>query len=61
MFIKIFIVFFDIKKDHWLDWAKDCGKFAEQTVDDLKFVFPVAVMFLPLPFFWALFDMQGRL
>jgi hypothetical protein len=31
----------------------------ESKVDDLKYVYPVAVMFIPLPFFWALFDMQG--
>lgn len=45
-------------RDHWLDWAKG-GEFQDKTVEDLKHVFPVAVMFIPLPFFWALFDMQG--
>ena len=24
-----------------------------------QYVYPIIVMFLPLPFFWALFDMQG--
>jgi len=45
-------------RDHWLDWAKG-DEFDDKTVDDLKYVFPVSVMFIPLPFFWALFDMQG--
>ena len=26
---------------------------------DGKYVFPIIIMFTPLPFFWALFDMQG--
>ena len=26
---------------------------------DGKYVYPIIIMFTPLPFFWALFDMQG--
>ena len=41
-----------------MDYALEKGHSAE-TVRDSKFIFPIIVMFLPLPFFWALFDMQG--
>ena len=46
------------KKDHFMDYALDKGHSAS-IVRDSKFIFPIIVMFLPLPFFWALFDMQG--
>ena len=41
-----------------MDYTLEKGHSAE-TVRDSKFIFPIIVMFLPLPFFWALFDMQG--
>ncbi|CBY34178.1 unnamed protein product [Oikopleura dioica] len=51
----------EVKKlsESWLDFAKGNPKWSDRKVEDIKFVYPVAVVFLPLPFFWALFDMQG--
>lgn len=46
------------KKEHFLDYAIDAGE-DPGIVQDIKYVYPIIVMFLPLPFFWALFDMQG--
>lgn len=45
-----------VKKDHWLDHAKD--KYDAQLIDDVKILFRVLVLYLPLPVFWALFDQQ---
>ncbi|XP_046387900.1 solute carrier family 15 member 2-like [Ischnura elegans] len=45
------------KKDHWLDYASD--KFDQKLIDDTKSAFKVLALFVPLPFFWALFDQQG--
>jgi solute carrier family 15 oligopeptide transporter 1 len=45
--------------ESWLDFAKGNPRWSDRKVEDIKFVYPVAVVFLPLPFFWALFDMQG--
>ena len=42
-----------------MDYAKDCGKYPAQIINDAKWVFPILVMYLPIPMFWALFDMQG--
>ena len=46
------------KKEHFMDYALEKGH-APETVRDSKFIYPIIVMFLPLPIFWALFDMQG--
>ena len=46
------------KKDHFMDYAE--GQHSDQIISDAKYVFPLIVMFLPLPFFWALFDMKGK-
>lgn len=46
-----------IKKSHWMDWAAD--KFSPVLISDIKALFKVLFMFLPLPFFWTLFDQQG--
>ena len=48
----------DEKKEHFLDYAIDKGH-SKEIVRDGKYVYPIIVMFTPLPFFWALFDMQG--
>ena len=45
-------------KDHFLDYA-DKERFGTKKIEEYKFVYPLIVMYLPLPFFWALFDMQG--
>ena len=42
-----------------MDYAKDCGKYSAQIINDAKWVFPILVMYTPVPMFWALFDMQG--
>lgn len=45
------------KREHWLDYAE--AKYGQQLINDIKSVFRVLVLFLPLPVFWALFDQQG--
>lgn len=42
---------------HWLDAAGD--EYDKSFLRDLKCVFPILVMYIPCPFFWALFDLQG--
>jgi len=44
---------------HWLDRAK--GKFDPITVDQMKNVLKVLLIFLPLPIFWALYDQGGSI
>lgn len=40
-----------------MDWAGDtCDA---QLIQDIKAMFKVLFMFLPLPVFWTLFDQQG--
>ena len=48
------------KKDHFMDYALEAGE-DPKMCNDSKFIFPIIVMFLPLPFFWSLFSMQGWL
>ncbi|CBY34443.1 unnamed protein product [Oikopleura dioica] len=45
-------------KEHFLDYA-DQEKFSLKRLTEFKYVYPIIVMYLPMPFFWALFDMQG--
>ncbi|GAM18716.1 hypothetical protein SAMD00019534_018910 [Acytostelium subglobosum LB1] len=40
--------------DHWLDRAKI--KFDQKLVDSVRAALKVLVVFLPMPFFWALYD-----
>eukprot|EP00158_Paraphelidium_tribonemae_P007267 Partr_v1_DN28174_c0_g1_i2_m55502 putative solute carrier family 15 len=42
---------------HWLDSAR--SKFGRKAVHETKALLNVLFMFLPLPFFWALFDQQS--
>lgn len=44
-------------KEHFLDHAKE--KYPANRIRDFKYIYPLMVMYLPLPFFWALFSMQG--
>lgn len=46
-----------VKKDHWIDWASD--RYSSVLKSDIKALFKVLFMFLPLPVFWTLFDQQG--
>lgn len=41
---------------HWLDYAKP--KYGSLS-DDIKSLFRILILYIPLPFFWALFDQQG--
>lgn len=45
------------RKAHWMDWASD--RYDAQLIEDIKALFKVLFMFLPLPVFWTLFDQQG--
>ncbi|RZF47986.1 hypothetical protein LSTR_LSTR002052 [Laodelphax striatellus] len=45
------------RRAHWLDYADD--KFDRALIEDIKSVLRVLLLFIPLPFFWALFDQQG--
>ncbi|XP_072033904.1 solute carrier family 15 member 2-like isoform X2 [Amphiura filiformis] len=47
----------DQKKAHWMDWAED--KYDPKLVTDIKDLYHILVMYLPLPIFWTLFDQQG--
>lgn len=44
-------------REHWLDYAE--VKYDRQTIDDIKVLFRVLLLYVPLPLFWALFDQQG--
>ncbi|XP_068085121.1 peptide transporter family 1 isoform X2 [Anabrus simplex] len=45
------------KREHWLDYADD--KHDKKMINDVKAALKVLYLYLPLPFFWALFDQQG--
>ena len=45
------------KGGHWLDKAND--RFPQKTIDDIKAVYRVGVLFLFYPMYWALYDQQG--
>lgn len=46
-------------KNHWLDYAE--GPFTPKEVREVQIVLKILLMFVPIPFFWALFDQQvGR-
>uniref|UniRef100_A0A8C1SIR9 Solute carrier family 15 member 2 n=1 Tax=Cyprinus carpio TaxID=7962 RepID=A0A8C1SIR9_CYPCA len=47
------------KKSHWLDWAEE--KYPKRLIQEIKMVFRVLVLYIPLPMFWALFDQQCHL
>jgi solute carrier family 15 oligopeptide transporter 1 len=44
------------KRDHWLEYADDT--YEKTLIDDTKATLRVLFLYLPLPFFWALFDQQ---
>ena len=47
------------KKDHFLDHC-DPVKYPAASISDFKWVYPVIVMYLPIPFYRALAEMQGE-
>ncbi|GAB0094456.1 peptide transporter family 1 [Sergentomyia squamirostris] len=44
-------------REHWLDYAEE--KHGKQLITEIKTLFNVLVLYIPLPVFWALFDQQG--
>lgn len=46
-----------VEHDHWLDHAND--KYDGKLIADIKATLQVLKLFIPLPFFWALYDQQG--
>lgn len=46
-----------IPRDHFLDYS--IGKYGRQLVDDTKLLLNIAILLLPVPLFWALYDQQG--
>eukprot|EP01112_Ceratiomyxa_fruticulosa_P009862 TRINITY_DN2590_c0_g1_i1.p1 TRINITY_DN2590_c0_g1~~TRINITY_DN2590_c0_g1_i1.p1 ORF type:complete len:543 (-),score=67.07 TRINITY_DN2590_c0_g1_i1:51-1679(-) len=46
-----------IPNSHWLDAAR--GLYPKHTVDDVRSVVSVLVVFIPLPFFWSIFDQHS--
>lgn len=45
-------------KSHWLCYADD--KFSGREISDIRSALDVIYLFIPFPFFWALFDQQVR-
>ena len=43
-------------REHWLDYADD--KYDKTLISDTKAALRVLFLYIPLPFFWALFDQQ---
>ncbi|GAB0100309.1 peptide transporter family 1-like [Sergentomyia squamirostris] len=44
-------------RDHWLEYAEP--KYGKGLVRDVKILLKILVLYLPLPFFWALFEQQS--
>lgn len=44
-------------KAHWLDYAE--GEYSPRLISDMKTVFAILFVFIPLPLFWSLFDQLG--
>lgn len=45
------------KREHWLDYADD--KYGKRNIEDVKILLQILLLYIPLPFFWSLFDQQG--
>lgn len=45
------------RRDHWLDYADE--KYGKSLVADTKSVLGILKLFLPLPLYWALYELQG--
>ncbi|XP_048004321.1 uncharacterized protein LOC125240471 [Leguminivora glycinivorella] len=43
--------------EHWLDYS--INKYGSKLVEDMKIVFSILYLYLPVPIFWSLFDQQG--
>lgn len=44
-------------KDHWLDHAEP--RYGSQLVKEIKVLFKILIIYIPMPMFWALYDQQG--
>lgn len=44
-------------RSHWLEYSEP--KYGKTLVKDVKILLRILVLYLPLPFFWALFDQQS--
>ncbi|XP_063240870.1 peptide transporter family 1-like [Bacillus rossius redtenbacheri] len=45
------------EKTHWLNYAS--RKYDSRLIEDMKVMFSIMLVFVPLPIFWSLFDQQG--
>ncbi|XP_047041062.1 uncharacterized protein LOC124645306 [Helicoverpa zea] len=46
-----------LPRGHWLDYSVE--QYGEKLVADMKVVFSILYLYLPVPIFWSLFDQQG--
>ncbi|UYV83066.1 SLC15A1, partial [Cordylochernes scorpioides] len=46
-----------VRKNHWLDYAD--SKYSQELINDVKGLLNVLKVFMPIPFYWALYDQQG--
>lgn len=46
-----------IQRDHFLDYSVE--RFGQDTVNDIKDLLKIVILYLPLPAFWTLFEQQG--
>ncbi|KAJ6638650.1 Peptide transporter family 1 [Pseudolycoriella hygida] len=47
----------NVVREHWLDYSEPI--YGRDLVDDVKSLMKILVLYIPLPFFWALQDQQG--
>lgn len=47
----------NVAREHWLDYAE--SSYGHNLIDDVKSLMKILVLYIPLPFFWALQDQQG--
>jgi len=45
-----------VKPEHWLDYSEDT--FGQNLIRDVRAVFKILILYLPLPIYFALFDQQ---
>ncbi|KAF1745453.1 hypothetical protein MXB_533 [Myxobolus squamalis] len=59
LFIKIRRIFTKsgLRENYWLDYAKN--DYSGQLIEDVKALYRLLFIFIPIPVFWTLFDQQG--
>lgn len=46
-------------KEHWLDYSEEvCDK---NLIRDMKLMYSIIFLYIPLPLFWSLFDQQVKI